>query len=317
MNRILLAIFVLVLAACQPASEPETAETPESAPASAAETEAVETPEPATEIETAIDEASSRLAAVLDAQPDEIKARYQYRHPQETLEFFGVKPGMTIVEALPGGGWYTKILLPYLGSQGRLIGASYSLEVYALYPSSTEEVMEKRRAWTGKFLADTKEWAGADGATVGAFHFGSMPDEYKGTADFVFFARAIHGMSRFDAEGDFTGEAMADAYAALRPGGILGVVQHHARDDMSDEFAGGNRGYLKRGYVVAAAEKAGFELVDESDINANPLDQPGEDDVVWRLPPSLNTSKDDPELRAKYEAMGESNRITLKFRKPE
>ena len=313
MNKIFVAILALVLAACQQASDTETADAPESAP----ETETAEIAEAAPEAAAEVDEASTRLAAVLDAQPDEIKARYQYRHPQETLEFFGVKPGMTIVEALPGGGWYTKILLPYLGSEGHLIGANYSLDVSALYSNSTEESMERARAWISNFPADAAEWAGDDGASVDAFYFGSMPDEFKGTADFVFIARALHGMARFDSQGDFVTEAMADAFAALKPGGILGVVQHHASDDLSDEFADGDRGYLKRGYVIAAAEQAGFELVGESDINANPMDQPGEDDVVWRLPPSLSTSKEDPELRAKYEAIGESNRMTLKFRKPE
>jgi predicted methyltransferase len=313
MNRILVAILALVLGACQPAPETETTEAPEAAP----EAETAEMPEPAPEAAAAVAEGGDTLAAVLDAQPDEIKARYQYRHPQETLEFFGVKPGMTVVEALPGGGWYTKILLPYLGSEGHLIGANYSLDVSALYSNSTEESMERARAWISNFPADAAEWAGDDGASVDAFYFGSMPDEFKGTADFVFIARALHGMARFDSQGDFVTEAMADAFAALKPGGILGVVQHHASDDLSDEFADGDRGYLKRGYVIAAAEQAGFELVGESDINANPMDQPGEDDVVWRLPPSLSTSKEDPELRAKYEAIGESNRMTLKFRKPE
>ena len=313
MNKIPVAIFALILAACQPASETETAEAPEAAP----ETEAAEMAEAAPATEAAADEESNTLAAVLDAQPDEVKARYQYRHPQETLEFFGVTPGMTVVEALPGGGWYTKILLPYLGSKGRLIGANYSLEVSALYSSATEESMERARAWISKFPVDAAEWAGDDGASIDAFYFGSMPDEFKGVADFVFIARALHGMARFDSQGDFVTEAMADAFAALKPGGILGVVQHHASDEMSDEFADGDRGYLKKGYVIAAAEQAGFELVGESDINANPLDQPGEDDFVWRLPPSLSSSKEDPELRAKYEAIGESNRMTLKFRKPE
>jgi predicted methyltransferase len=313
MNKIFAALLALALAACQPAPETETAEAPESAP----EAETAEMVEAAPETAAATDEGSNALEAVLDAQPDEIKARYQYRHPQETLEFFGVKPGMTVVEALPGGGWYTKILLPYLGSEGRLIGANYSLEVSALYSSASEESMERARAWISKFPADAAEWAGEDGASVDAFYFGSMPDEFKETADFVFIARALHGMARFDSKGDFVTEAMADTYAVLKPGGILGVVQHHASDEMSDEFADGDRGYLKRGYVIAAAAQAGFELVGESDINVNPKDQPGEDDFVWRLPPSLSTSKEDPELEAKYKAIGESNRITLKFRKPE
>jgi hypothetical protein len=143
MNKILVVILALVLGACQPAPETETTEAPEAAP----EAETPVMPEPAPETAAAVDEGSDTLAAVLDAQPDEIKARYQYRHPQETLEFFGVKPGMTVVEALPGGGWYTKILLPYLGSEGHLIGANYSLDVSALYSNSTEESMERARAW--------------------------------------------------------------------------------------------------------------------------------------------------------------------------
>ncbi len=93
-------------------------------------------------------------------------------------------------------------------------------------------------------------------------------------------------------------------------------MQHHARDEMSDEFADGNHGYLKKSLVIALAEDAGFEFVAESDINANPLDRPSEDDVVWRLPPTLGTSRDNPGLRAELEAIGESNRMTLKFRKP-
>ena len=106
-------------------------------------------------------------------------------------------------------------------------------------------------------------------------------------------------------------------FAILKPGGTLGIVQHHARDDMSDDFANGSRGYLKKGFVMAAAERAGFEFVAESDINANAKDQPSEEDRVWRLPPTLGTSADDPELRAELEAIGESNRMTLRFRKPE
>ena len=110
---------------------------------------------------------------------------------------------------------------------------------------------------------------------------------------------------------------VADAHAVLKPGGTFGVVQHHARDEMSDEFADGSHGYLKKAFVIAAAETAGFEFVGESDINANPNDQPTAEDIVWRLPPTLATSRDNPELQAELEAVGESNRMTLKFRKPE
>lgn len=257
------------------------------------------------------------LAIVLDALPDEMKARYPYRHPKETLEFIGIEPGMTVVEGLPGSGWYTRILLPYLGGEGHLIAADYSLELYPNFSFANEEFMANQRQWTTNFPAGAREWGGDNGAPVSAFHFGSMPADLAGTADVVFFPRVLHNLARFEAEGGYLTAALADAYAVLKPGGTFGIVQHEARDDMSDEFADGSRGYLKKSFVIAAVEAAGFEFVAESDINANPKDQPGNDDIVWRLPPTLGTSRHDPELKAELEAVGESNRMTLKFRKPD
>jgi predicted methyltransferase len=253
---------------------------------------------------------------VLEAQPEEVKARYPYRHPQETLEFIGIEPGMTVMEGLPGGGWYSKLLTRYLGADGALIGANYSLQLYPLFPFANEEFMTRQQNWATDFPAGAKEWGDAH---VSAFYFGSMPAELAGTVDIVFFPRVLHNLARFQAEGkgDFLDAALADVYAALKPGGTFGVVQHHARDEMSDEFSNGSHGYLKKDFVIAALEGAGFEFVAESDINANPADQPGEDDVVWRLPPSYVGTGDDPEARARVDAIGESNRMTLKFRKPE
>jgi predicted methyltransferase len=255
------------------------------------------------------------LAIVLDAQPDEMKARYPYRHPQETLEFIGIEPGMTVVEGLPGSGWYTRILLPYLGPDGHLIGADYSLEMYPNFSFVNDEFMAKQKQWTTSFPAGAREWGGEYGARVSAFHMGSMPAELAGTADVVFFPRVLHNLARFESQGGYLTAALADAYAVLKPGGTLGVVQHEARADTSDAFADGSRGYLKKDFVIKVVEAAGFEFVAESDVNANPKDQPGNDDFVWRLPPTLATSRNDPELRAELEAVGESNRMTLRFRK--
>jgi predicted methyltransferase len=257
------------------------------------------------------------LAIVLDAQPDELKARYPYRHPKETLEFVGVEPGMTVVEGLPGGGWYTRILLPYLGSEGHLIGADYSLDMYPNFSFVNDEFMAKQQQWTTTFPEEAREWGGANGARVSAFHMGSMPAEFAGTADVVFFPRVLHNLARFESQGGYLTAALADAYAVLKPGGTLGIVQHEARADTSDEFANGSRGYLKKSFVIDVVEAAGFEFVGASDVNANPKDQPGNDDFVWRLPPTLATSRNDPELRAELEAVGETNRMTLKFRKPD
>ncbi|MCH7834431.1 MAG: class I SAM-dependent methyltransferase [Proteobacteria bacterium] len=296
MNKTLVLLSAVFLAACQPTEK-------------SAETDAVD----------AADSMQDRIAEALDAQPDEVKARYQYRHPRETLEFFGIAPGMTIVEGLPGRGWYTKVLLPYLGGNGHLIGASYSLEMWPLFSFANEEFLAEQNAWLTDWPVEAEGWRGDDGATIGAFHFGSMPDGIAGTADAVFLVRVLHNLARFEnaGQGDFLTTALAESYAVLKPGGILGVVQHHARDDMPDDWADGSKGYLKKQFVIEQIEQAGFEFVAESDMNANDNDQPGTDDFVWRLPPTFATSRDDPDLKAQYEAVGESNRMTLKFRKPQ
>ena len=261
--------------------------------------------------------AAEKLAAVLAEQPEEVQARYPYRHPAETLEFFGIVPGMTVVEALPGGGWYTKVLLPYLGSEGSLIGADYSRDMYPLFGFFDEEFLKEKETWVADFTADAKGWSGDDGASVTAFAFGSMPEEMKGTAEAVLFIRALHNLARFEGEGGFLTAALEDAYDILKPGGIVGVVQHQARDGMSDEWAGGQNGYLKKSFVIAKMQETGFEFVAGIDINMNGKDQPTDEDKVWRLPPALATSRDNPELKAEMEAIGESNRMTLKFRKPQ
>ena len=260
---------------------------------------------------------SERLAAVLDQQPDDMKARYAYRHPQETLEFFGIEPGMLVVEALPGQGWYTKILLPYLGTEGQLIGADYSMDMYPLFGFFSEERLEKQATWVEDFPEGASEWAGENGACVAAFSFGAIPEDMKGVADAVLLVRALHNLARFESEGGFLTAALTNVYESLKPGGIVGVVQHEAREDMPDDWAGGQNGYLKKSFVIEKMEEFGFEYVGSSDVNQNGKDRPGDSDIVWRLPPTLATSRDNPELREEMKAIGESNRMTLKFRKPE
>ena len=299
MFRIAAILLAFGLAACQPATKSAT----ESAPETATETEA-----PAVKVD--------RLSAVLDRQAEDVQARYEYRHPKATLEFFGIEPGMTVVEGLPGRGWYTQILLPYLGKEGHLIGANYAMDMWPNFAFANEEFLRTQSTWVTDWPVGAEDWRDDDSATVAAFNFGAMPESVAGTADVVFLARVLHNLANFEEEGGFLTAALADCFAALKPGGTLGVVQHQARDEMPDEFADGSHGYLKKSFVIAAAEQAGFEFVAESDINVNPNDQPGAEDVVWRLPPSFGTSQDNPELQAEMRAIGESNRMTLKFRKP-
>ena len=256
------------------------------------------------------------LAGILAAQPEKVKARYVYRHPEETLNFFGIKPGMTVVEALPGGGWYSKLLLPHLGSDGALIGANYPLAVWPLFGFFSEERIAQLATWTTDWPAGAQEWRGANAAPVSAFEFGKQPANLDGSADAVLFIRALHNLARFENQGGFLTTTIADSYKVLKPGGIVGVVQHHAPDSASDEWANGSRGYLKKSFIITQMQAAGFEFVASSDVNANSKDQPTAEDIVWRLPPSLRGAKDDAALTAKMLAIGESNRMTLKFRKP-
>jgi len=301
--------FLIILAATlsfSACSQPEPGQSQTTMPAAATSPMA----------ESTATEATNELSAILAAQPNAVVARYVYRHPEETLNFFGIKPGMTVVEALPSGGWYSKLLLPHLGTEGQLIGANYPNDMWPLFGFFSEERIAKLATWTTDWPAGAQEWRGENAASVSAFEFGKAPENFNGTADAVLLIRALHNLARFEDQGGFLTTAIADSYNVLKPGGIVGVVQHHAPDSASDEWANGSRGYLKKSFVIAQMQAAGFEFVASSDVNANSKDQPTAEDIVWRLPPSLRGAKEDAELTAKMLAIGESNRMTLKFRKP-
>lgn len=257
------------------------------------------------------------LDEILAAQSEETKARYQYRHPKETLEFFGIKPGMTVVELLPGDGWYSQILVPYLGQEGRLIGVDYDIDLWSKFDWAKPEFIESRKKWPDEFTEKAKTWAGDHGADTSAYLLSDVPEDLNGKVDAVLFIRALHNFSRFENQGSHLTQMLAKTKDLLKPGGTVGIVQHQASEDRDDAWADGSRGYLKKSAVIAQMEKAGFELVAESAINENAADVPGDDDIVWRLPPGLYTSQDNAELRQQYQQIGESNRMTLLFRKPE
>ena len=259
--------------------------------------------------------AGDSIDAALAAQPDEVKARYDSRHPAETLRFFGIKPGMTVVEALPGRGWYSKILKQVLGAEGKLIGADYASDMYPKFNFYDEATLEAKKTWVDTWSAEAGAWNDGKGAPVAAFQFGSMPASMNGSADAVLLVRAFHNLARFESDGAYMSAALADIKRVLKPGGVVGIVQHMSPESNSDAFADGSNGYLKKSFVLKTFKDAGFELVGESDVNLNPADQPGEKDFVWRLPPSLFGVKDEA-MKAKNKAIGESNRMTLLYRKP-
>ncbi len=258
----------------------------------------------------------AKLAAVLDAQPDEVKARYGARNPAETMAFFGIEPGMKVAEALPGGGWYSKILLAYLGEEGALVGAHYPDVIWSSFGFG-EEWAATRIEGTNNWPTQAAEWGVEGAAKIKSVRLTEMPAEADGMLDAVLFIRALHNLNRFSTEeADYMGDTLAEAYRVLKPGGIVGVVQHQAPEGNSDEWANGSNGYLKKTALVAAFEAAGFELVGDSDLNANPKDVPTEEDFVWRLPPSLAGTEEGTPEREANAAIGESNRMTLKFKKP-
>jgi len=246
-------------------------------------------------------EASALAAAV--ASPTRTPAnvaRDRYRHPYETLAFFGVEPDDTVVELWPGGGWYTEILAPYLASGGgRLILGTLDGQL-----GGVAKLRDANPALYGNVAT----------ATFPAFDSTAtrVPD---GTADVVLTFRNVHNWRmgyRRDDKADYSAEAFRQIYAMLKRGGVLGVVDHRLPENASEDRER-ESGYIKESTVKRLAQQAGFQLVAESPVNANPLDTADWPDGVWTLPPSLRLKDKD---REKYLAIGESDRMTLKFVKP-
>ena len=263
-----------------------------------------------------VNASTEALSVVLEQQPESVKARYPHRNPLETLEFFDIKPGMVVVEALPGSGWYSRILSPYLGQQGVVIGAMYANDMLPLFGMFSEERLKELESWTDDWPVEARSWVPEHSAQFDATEFGSLPVSMHGSADAVLFIRALHNLARFGGHRDYLSEALVDALMLLKPGGILGVVQHRAPSQAAEDWANGSNGYLKESFVIEAAQKAGFEFVDRSDYNSNKKDKPTEDDMVWRLPPTLAGSEGNSDRTSEMLAIGESDRMTLKFRKP-
>lgn len=255
----------------------------------------------------------SKLAAIIAERSAEDRARDDFRHPAQTIGFFRVEPGMTVAEALPGGGWYTRILAPYLAPGGTLYGVTYVDRMWPMFGFGDDWV-KKRLEISKNFAKQARDYAGGDLSTAG-FTFGTVPPKAQGSVDRVLMIRALHNLARFESEAGTLSQALSAVRAMLKPDGLVGVVQHRAPESASDAGTDGSRGYLKQSAVIERFEQAGFELVASSEINANSKDQPGEKDIVWRLPPSYSGSGDDTDKRAAMDAIGESDRMTLLFRK--
>jgi predicted methyltransferase len=223
--------------------------------------------------------------------------RDAYRNPQQTLTFFGVEPTMTVVEITPGGGWYTEILAPYLTEKGRYIAAVVP-PTSGEYAKKVYENFQKWQAANPELKITTADFAPSKLADI-------VP---PGTADRVLTFRNVHNwISSGSQEAAFVA-----FYRALKPGGILGVVEHR-EDPKKPIDPKAASGYMHESEVIRLAVKAGFKLDAKSDINANPKDTKNHPKGVWTLPPSYALGDQD---RAKYQAIGESDRMTLRFIKP-
>ena len=225
-------------------------------------------------------------------------ARDQYRHPRETLEFFGLTPGMTVVELWPGGGWYTEILAPVLKDHGKLIEASL--------PASDPGEGDMVKGYLAKLAANPAVYGKAK---VIEFDPPSKMDlGPDGSADMVVTFRNAHN---WEAQHQLLAVFQA-SFKVLKRGGVLGLTDHRAAPGktVAETF---HSGYMPTDYIIKVAEQAGFKLADQSEINANPKDDRDHPKGVWTLPPTYALGDTD---KAKYEAIGESDRMTLKFVKP-
>jgi predicted methyltransferase len=229
-------------------------------------------------------------------------ARDVWRHPYETLSFFGIRPDMTVVEISPGGGWYTEILAPYLQAKGQLVLAADD-------PASESQYARNSIARLQKKLAAQPEVFGK--VTIGVFA-PPLKLQYIApqSADLVLTFRNVHNWA---AKGDDNVKAVfASAFTSLKHGGIFGVVEHRLPASRAQD-ATASTGYVRVDYVQRMAESVGFKLVGASEVNANPKDSADHTGGVWALPPTYDNKDVD---REKYTAIGESDRMTLKFVKP-
>ncbi|MFN3819574.1 class I SAM-dependent methyltransferase [Blastomonas sp.] len=257
----------------------------------------------------AMQAADTASAAAIDAAVaadlrGEDKARDQYRHPKETLEFFQVKPDMVVAEYAADAGWYSKILAPLTATSGKYV----ALGVSPSSPSLSAERKATMAAYPTSYPERAAKATGVGPDKIHAYVANAVPAEMQGKIDRVLIFRMLHNLQR----SGILGSELDAIHAMLAPGGMVGVVQHRAKADAPAAYVDGSKGYLKEADVIAMFEQHGFELAGKSEINANPKDPADHAQGVWTLPPNYALKDQD---KAKYAAIGESDRMTLLFKK--
>ncbi len=258
----------------------------------------------------AVSEASPLAAAIAGSWRSEAeKARDVFRHPAESLEFWGLKPGMSILEVQPGEGWWTQILAPYAARTGGRYTATAS---DILNPALSQGARLGRQRFELRFY-NPGVYGRVQLVNWGPVATPLAAEQY----DFILLSRSIHGWMAGEGSSERNFGQLAKA---LKPGGILAIEQHRAKPGLQDPKA--STGYVTEAHVIQLAEKAGLKFAGKSDINANPKDTKDHPFGVWTLPPTRqsvpNGSKEPPDPkfdRAKYDAIGESDRMTLRFTK--
>ena len=240
-------------------------------------------------------------AALAKSNRDADRPRDQYRHPAETLAFFHVGPHMKVGEYAPGGGWYSRVLGNYMNAEGKLVGLFFTPEEGVFDEKARDGI---RKAAAG-FPAQVEGWTGRAAAGTQGLTLDAMSDADRGSFDRILVIRMLHNMT----QRNFADSELKAMRSLLKPGGLLGVVQHRAQESAPGDYTDGSKGYLRQKDVIGLVEAAGFELVGTSEINANPRDPANHGEGVWEMKPSWRTKK--PEL----EKLGESDRMTLLFRK--
>lgn len=241
------------------------------------------------------------VAAVADPRRSEDRARDTFRKPVETLSFFQVGPAMKVGEYAPGGGWYSRLLGLYLGPKGKLVGLFFDPASGAFSEKSQQGI----RDGATKYPADVATYSGLPAERFAAMTLESVPAAEKGTFDRIIVARMMHNLMRWNIA-DREIKAMREL---LKDGGMLGIEQHRAKPNAPFAYADGSKGYLREADVIKFMEINGFDFAGRSEANANAKDSADYPEGVWELPPVLRTERED------LKAVGESDRMTLLFRK--
>lgn len=247
--------------------------------------------------------AKSVLAPVLaDPRRASESARDVWRHPEATLGFCHVEPGMKVVDYMPGGGWWTKILVPYLGESGRYIALNPDVR------AASPQMQQFLGNMTATYPAKVTEWTGAPASRFDAVNTDVLPPALDGTVDRVMIMRQIHNIHRFG----MLYQEMAAVRRLLKPDGLLCIEEHRAKANAPAAYTDGSKGYIRQTDMIALMQAHGFDQVASSEINANPKDTADYPDGVWTLPPGYRLGAKD---RERYAAIGEADRMTLLFRK--